>query len=47
MLLSLSEIINKACDLKTKEEKIAWLREKDSVPLRTVLKYTYDPTENF
>lgn len=47
MLLSLSEIINKACDLKTKEEKISWLREKDSVPLRTVLKYTYDPTVEF
>jgi hypothetical protein len=47
MLLSLSEIVNKACDLKTKEEKISWLREKDSAPLRTVLKYMYDSTVEF
>lgn len=47
MLHSLSEIVNKACDLKTKQEKIDWLREKDSVPLRTILKYTYDPSVEF
>ena len=47
MLLSLSEIVNKACDLKTNEEKITWLRENDSVPLKTVLKYTYDPSVEF
>jgi hypothetical protein len=47
MILSLSEIVNKACELKTNQEKIAWLREKDSIPLRTVLKYTYDPSVVF
>lgn len=47
MLLSLSEIINKACDLQTKEEKIEWLRKHDSVPLRTILKNTYDKTVEF
>ena len=47
MLLSLSEIVNKACELKTKQEKIEWLRQKDSVPLRTILKYTYDPSIEF
>jgi|TARA_B110000503_G_scaffold74090_1_gene114428 hypothetical protein len=39
---SISEIVNKLTDIKSKEEKIAWLRENDSIPLRTVLKYTYD-----
>jgi hypothetical protein len=47
MLLSLSEILNKACELKTNEEKITWLRENDSIPLRTVLKYMYDPSVEF
>lgn len=47
MLNSLSEIVNKATELKTKEEKIAWLRKHDGVPLKTVLKYMYDPTVEF
>lgn len=47
MLLSLSEIVNKACELKTKQEKIEWLQKNDSVPLRTVLRYTYDPSIEF
>lgn len=47
MLLSLSEIVTKACELKTKAEKVEWLRQKDSVPLRTILKYTYDPSIEF
>jgi hypothetical protein len=47
MLNSLSEIVNKATELKTKEEKIAWLRQCDGVPLKTVLKYMYDPTVEF
>lgn len=42
MLLSISEIINKACTLKKDEEKIEWLRKNESIPLRTVLKFTYD-----
>jgi len=47
MKLSLSEIINKACELKTKQEKIEWLRKHDTTPLRTVLKYTYDKNVEF
>lgn len=47
MLNSLSEIVNRATELKTKEEKLAWLRKHDSVPLKTVLKYMYDPRIEF
>jgi hypothetical protein len=47
MLLSLSEIVTKATEQKTKEDKIAWLQKNDSVPLKTVLKYMYDPTIEF
>jgi len=47
MLLSLSEIVTKATEEKTKEDKIAWLQKNASVPLKTVLKYMYDPTVEF
>jgi hypothetical protein len=47
MLLSLSEIVNKAAELKTNQEKIEWLRKNDSVPLRTILKNTYDKSVEF
>ena len=42
MKLSISEIVNKAADLKSNEEKVKWLRDNSSVPLQTVLRYTYD-----
>lgn len=42
MRLSLSEIINKLPELKTKKEKVEWLRTNASIPLQTILKYTYD-----
>lgn len=42
MLLSLSEIINKACELKTAEEKVEWLKKNETFQLRTILKFTYD-----
>lgn len=42
MRLSLSEIIDKAVELKTKEEKVQWLRSNASIPLQTILRYTYD-----
>lgn len=42
MKLSISEIVNKAVDLKTNEEKAKWLRDNNSMPLQTVLRYTYD-----
>lgn len=45
MRLSLSEIVNKACELKKNEEKIEWLKKNESMPLRTILKFTYD-TDN-
>lgn len=47
MLLSLSEIITKATEQKTKEDKIAWLRKNESVPLKTILKFMYDPKIEF
>jgi len=42
MQLSISEIVNKAADLKNNQEKVKWLRDNSSVPLQTVLRYTYD-----
>ena len=47
MLHSLSEIVTKATEQKTKEDKIAWLKKHESVPLKTVLKYMYDPAVEF
>lgn len=47
MRLSIAEIVNKATELKTVEEKVEWLRKHDNVALRTVLKYTYDKTVEF
>lgn len=47
MILSLSEIVTKATELKTKQEKIEWLKKHESVPLKTVLKYMYDPSVEF
>jgi hypothetical protein len=43
MLLSLSEIVQKTTELTTKQEKIDWLRKNQSVPLKTILKFMYDP----
>lgn len=42
MLLSLAEIVNKACELKSKEEKVQWLKTNDSKPLRDILRIMYD-----
>ena len=39
---SLSEIIKKACEKKTKQEKIDYLRENDSPQLRQILQWTFD-----
>ena len=47
MKLSISEIVNKASELKTEKEKIAWLQQNNNTPLRMVLKYTYDPNVEF
>lgn len=45
MVTSISEIVNKACDLKTKEEKVSWLKQNNSVPLRNILICMYDKTK--
>lgn len=42
--LKLSEIIDKACELSTKEEKVAWLLKNNSKPLRNIIKIMYDPS---
>lgn len=47
MKLSISEIVNKAAELKTEKEKIAWLQQNNNAALRMVLKYTYDPNVEF
>lgn len=47
MRLSISEIVNKTLEFKSKKEKVEWLRKNDSEPLRTVLKFLYDPRIEF
>lgn len=44
MQLSIAEILDKASKMKTKAEKIDWLKKNDFRPLKTVLKAMYDPT---
>ncbi len=39
---AISEIINKACELKKPQEKIDYLKANESIPLRTILKFTYN-----
>ena len=41
-ILKISEILNKACELKTKEEKVEWLQKNNSKPLRNIIKIMYD-----
>ena len=40
--ISLAEVINTACKLKSKDEKIAWLQKHNSKPLRNIIKIMYD-----
>jgi hypothetical protein len=47
MKLSIAEVVNKATELKTVDEKVEWLRKYDSGALRTVLKYMYDKNVEF
>jgi len=44
--LSLSEIVNKASSLQSREEKVDFLRKNNSQSLRTILTVMFD-TENF
>lgn len=45
MLLSISEHLKKAGELKTEEEKIAYLQKNTSTAMRQILKYMYDPEQ--
>jgi len=47
MRLSLSEVISKASDFSKKIDKINCLKENDSIPLRQVLRLTYDDSIEF
>ena len=42
MKLSISEIIAKCAEFSTADEKVEWLKENDSMPLKMVLQATYD-----
>jgi hypothetical protein len=42
MKLSISEIIAKCAEFNTADEKVEWLKENDSMPLKMVLQATYD-----
>lgn len=41
---SLAEIVKTASEIKSKKEKVAYLQEKSSKPLRNILKVMYDKT---
>ena len=43
----ISEILTKAGSLKTRKEKIEYLRINNSRPLRTILAGSYDPSRTF
>ena len=43
MNLLVSEILDKVSKLKTKKEKVAWLKTHDSDGLRMVIKSSFDP----
>lgn len=42
MTRSISEVVSKACELSSREEKVAWLRSNNTQPLRTILTVMYD-----
>lgn len=44
MQLSISEILDKASKMKTKSEKVKWLKQNEAKPLKTVLKAMYCPS---
>ena len=43
MKLLISEVIKKASNAKTKQEKVKILKENNSQALRSILKWNYDP----
>lgn len=46
-VLSIAEILKKAGELKSKQEKVEWLRKNNSLPLRNILVLTYDKNKEF
>lgn len=47
MIYALWEVIDMAANLPTEQERIAFLRKHDSVPLRRMLRYAYDSRVNW
>ena len=47
MRLSISEILEKSQEFKTRKEKVAWLKANDTPALRTVIKYAWDDNIKF
>ena len=43
----ISEVLTKAGELKTKKEKIVYLRANNSLPLRSILKGSFDKSVEF
>ena len=43
MQLLISEILDKVSKLKTKKEKVAWLKDQNTDGLRAVIKSSFDP----
>ena len=43
----ISEVLTKAGELKTKKEKITYLRANNSLPLRAILKGSFDKSVEF
>ena len=47
MRLSISEICNRIASYKSKKDKIKWLKDNESQPLRTILRLMYDDRVEF
>lgn len=47
MVMGIGEVLYEASKLDTREEKIAYLKKYDNVPLRVVLKTAIDPMVEF
>ena len=47
MQLLISEILDKVSKLKTKKEKVAWLKDQNTDGLRMVIKSSFDPELNW
>lgn len=45
--IAIADVIKKAAEMKSKNEKVEWLRKNDAVPLRTVLRLVYDTDIEF